>query len=163
MEPPENLPTWRERVAEIRDEIPEEWRKIWDRDRPIDLRYIGRLGITTTEPASPERSVWLRADGRLPDDPALHQCVVAYASDMTLLDTALLPHGISWTSENFMMASLDHAMWFHRPFRADEWLLYHQISPRTGGARGFTRGELYTREGVLVASVAQEGLVRAVS
>ncbi|NNL86789.1 MAG: acyl-CoA thioesterase II, partial [Myxococcales bacterium] len=83
-------------------------------------------------------------------------------SDMTLLDTALLPHGISWSSENFMMASLDHALWFHDSFRADEWLLYAQVSPRSGSARGFSRGELFSRDGTLVASVAQEGLIRSV-
>jgi acyl-CoA thioesterase-2 len=160
---PETLPTWRERVAEVRDQIPPEWRKIWERDRPIDVRHLGPLGIMSTEPAPPERFVWLRADGRLPDHPELHQCVFAYASDMTLLDTALLPHGISWSSENFMMASLDHALWFHDSFRADEWLLYAQVSPRSGSARGFSRGELFTRDGTLVASVAQEGLIRSVA
>jgi acyl-CoA thioesterase-2 len=102
----------------------------------------------------------VRATGKLPDDVALNQCVLAYASDMTLLDTSLLPHGIGWFSDNVQMASIDHAMWFHRPFRADQWLLYMQDSPSASGARGFNRGLIYAGDGRLVASVAQEGLMR---
>src|SRR6266478_4196569 len=102
----------------------------------------------------------IRADGTLPDSPLLHQCVVAYASDMTLMDTATLPHAVSWVDGRFQMASLDHAMWFHRPFRADEWLLYVQESPTASGGRGFTTGSLFRRDGTLVVSVAQEGLIR---
>jgi acyl-CoA thioesterase-2 len=102
----------------------------------------------------------LRADGRLPDDPVLHTCVLTYASDMTLLDTALLPHGGSWHDPKLMMASLDHAMWFHRPFRADEWLLYSQDTPAAAGGRGLGRGLIYTEAGELVVSVMQEGLIR---
>jgi acyl-CoA thioesterase-2 len=105
--------------------------------------------------------VWIRADGTLPDEPfLLHQCIVAYASDMTLIDTATLPHAIPWFDPNVQMASLDHAMWFHRPCRADEWLLYAQESPTATGARGFTTGRLYKRDGTHVISVAQEGLIR---
>jgi acyl-CoA thioesterase-2 len=103
--------------------------------------------------------LWLRARGTLPDDPAIHRATLAFVSDMTLLDTALLPHGKSIFSD-IQVASLDHAMWFHRPFRADEWLLYAQDSPSASGARGFNRGALFTRDGLLVASVAQEGLIR---
>jgi acyl-CoA thioesterase-2 len=107
--------------------------------------------------------VWLRADGRLPDDPVLHACLLTYASDMTLLDTTLLPHGLSgWTSEQLQMASLDHAMWFHRPFRADEWLLYDQWTPSTSDARGLAMGHIFTQDGRLVVTVVQEGLVRVV-
>jgi acyl-CoA thioesterase-2 len=110
--------------------------------------------------------VWLRADGRLPDDPLLHACVVTYASDLTLLDTVLSAHGLNphrlalSSAPGVMLASLDHAVWFHRPFRADEWLLYAQDSPVSHGARGFARGSIFTRAGSLVASVVQEGLVR---
>jgi acyl-CoA thioesterase II len=104
--------------------------------------------------------VWVRATGRLPDEPAIHQCVLAYASDMSLLGAALIPHGRSLFSDEFMAASLDHAMWFHRPFRADEWMLYVQDSPSLAGSRGFTRGEIFASDGTLVASVAQEGLLR---
>ena len=157
---PEEVPTWHERMAVEMKEAPEEMRARMERPRPIDLRYVGPIGIMEAEKTDPIRQVWMRADGRLPDDPALHQCIVAYASDMTLLDTALLPHGISWANMGFMMASLDHAMWFHRPFRADEWLLYHQESPNMSGSRSFTTGAIYTRDGKLAVSVAQEGLVR---
>ena len=102
--------------------------------------------------------LWLRASGRLPDAFALHQCVLAYASDFSLLDTALIAHGKLMFDKDIQLASLDHALWFHRPFRADEWLLYAQDSPSSHGARGFCRGSIFTRDGVLVASVAQEGL-----
>ena len=105
-------------------------------------------------------NVWIRTTGKLPDDPAIHQCVLAYASDMSLLDTALVPHGRSLFEKEFMGASLDHALWLHRPFRADDWLLYAQESPNMIGSRGFARGLIFRRDGALVASVAQEGLVR---
>ena len=104
----------------------------------------------------------MRADGRLPDDPVLHACVVTYASDMTLLDTTLLPHGVRWPDETLMMASLDHAMWFHRPFRADDWLLYDQGTPTTSGGRGLAYGFIYTRDGALAVTVVQEGLIRVI-
>ncbi len=102
----------------------------------------------------------MRARDALPDDLRLHQCVLAYLSDWSLLDTSLMPHGVSFTQQNVQSASLDHAMWFHRPFRADEWLLFVQDSPSASGARGFNRGLIYSRDGALVASVAQEGLIR---
>ena len=104
--------------------------------------------------------MWLRADGNLPDDPLLHVCLMTYASDMTLLDTVLLRHGLSWADGHTSGASLDHAMWFHRPFRADRWLLYAQDSPVANGGRGLARGEVFTAEGELVVSVVQEGLIR---
>ncbi|MGD9868354.1 MAG: acyl-CoA thioesterase II, partial [Hyphomicrobiales bacterium] len=112
------------------------------------------------EKRRPVQHVWMRATGALPDDPALHQCVLAYASDFTLLDTALIAHGRTLFEPGLMLASLDHALWFHRAFRADDWLLYTQDSPSACGARGYTRGLVYTRDGRLVASAAQEGLVR---
>ncbi len=102
--------------------------------------------------------MWMRADGKLPDQPLLHACLVAYASDMTLLDTIMMPHGLIWNHGS--QASLDHAMWFHRPFRADEWLLYDQRSPTAAGARGLAVGTIYTRDGGLAVSVVQEGLLR---
>ncbi len=159
---PETIPTLRERTESLYDEMPPAVRRWAERKRPIELRYVGPIGMLSAEKSEPVRQVWMRANGRLPDDPALHQCVAAYASDYTLLDTTLLPHGIPWAAQGFMMASLDHAMWFHRPFRADEWLLYDQKSPQSSGARGFTRAELWTQDGKLVASVAQEGLIRPV-
>jgi acyl-CoA thioesterase-2 len=106
--------------------------------------------------------VWVRTDGKLPDDPLLHACVVAYASDMTLLDSILMAHGLRWDQPRLQGASLDHAMWFHRPFRADEWLLYDQQSASASGARGLSEGRIYTADGRLVVSVVQEGLVRLV-
>ncbi len=112
------------------------------------------------EPMEPQQTAWMRVAGRLPDDERLHQCALAYLSDWSLLDTCIWPHGVSWMGDDLQTASLDHAMWFHRPFRADEWLLYVQDSPASGGARGFNRGLIYARDGTLVASVAQEGLIR---
>jgi acyl-CoA thioesterase-2 len=123
--------------------------------RPIDYgHYLGR------KPANGQFNVWIKATGRLPDDAAIHQCVLAYASDMTLLDTALVPLGRTLFEKDFMGASLDHAIWMHRPFRADEWLLYTQTSPNLHGSRGLSQGLIFKRDGTLVATVAQEGLVR---
>jgi len=112
------------------------------------------------EPREAVKHVWFRADGTMPDDPLLHQAVLAYASDYGLLGTALLPHGLSFLMRRVQAASLDHAVWFHRPFRVDEWLLYASDAPAAHGARAFTRGSLFTADGALVASTAQEGLIR---
>jgi acyl-CoA thioesterase-2 len=132
-------------------------------DRPFETRAVlgrGPFDAAGDRPArAPIDHIWLRARGRLADDPSLHRVLLAFVSDMSLLDTALLPHGKSIFSK-VQVASLDHAMWFHRPFRADDWLLYVQDSPSASGARGFNRGAVYRRDGVLVASVAQEGLIR---
>ena len=132
-------------------------------DRPFETRAVlgrGPLDGTGDRPARAAIDhIWLKTRGSLPDDPNLHRVLLAFVSDMSLLDTALLPHGKSIFSK-VQVASLDHAMWFHRPFRADDWLLYAQDSPSASGARGFNRGAIYRRDGVLVASVAQEGLIR---
>jgi acyl-CoA thioesterase-2 len=139
--------------------------KRWDRPRPIDQRYVD---LPPWWPApNPDRrdrqQVWFRANGEMPDDPLLHVCAVTYASDLTLLDSAMLANGLVWGDpRNVMIASLDHAMWFHRPFRADEWLLYDQSSPSASGARGLSIGRLFTRDGTHVVSVVQEGLLRVV-
>jgi acyl-CoA thioesterase II len=136
------------------------------RDNPIDIRHVGPLpadarpGLSDAEDVTAGNVVWLRADGELPDDPLLHVCLMTYASDMTLLDTVLKAHGLSWADGGITGASLDHAMWFHRPFRADRWLLYAQDSPSASGSRGLARGEVYTQDGELVVSVVQEGLLR---
>ncbi|HSG90105.1 MAG TPA: acyl-CoA thioesterase II [Pseudomonadales bacterium] len=130
------------------------------RERPIEMRPVTPHNDFSPEKRPPHQTVWMRAAGRLPDDERLHQCALAYLSDWSLLDTCTWPHGVSFMQENFQVASLDHAMWFHRPFRADEWLLYVQDSPAASGARGFNRGLIYARDGALVASVAQEGLIR---
>jgi acyl-CoA thioesterase-2 len=131
--------------------------------QPIDLRFIGpsRRDPNGQRVADTEHNlVWLRANGELPDDPLLHVCLMTYASDLTLLDSVLRRHGLSWADGQTSGASLDHAMWFHRPFRADRWLLYDQESPAAAGARGLARGQVFTEEGELVVSVVQEGLVR---
>jgi len=160
--PPESLPSFRERTAPLLAAAPDELRRWLERERPIDVRHVEPIDYLHPRPREPRQLVWFRADGRLPDDAPLllHQCIVAYASDMTLLDNATLPHAVSWFDPRVQMASLDHAMWFHRPFRADEWLLHAQESPAAAGGRGFTTGRLYTRDGRLVVSVAQEGLIR---
>ena len=159
---PESLPTWRERMAPLAGVLGD-W---YTRPRPIDVRYEEEPWPNPQGPREPRQRVWIRADGTLPDDPLLHACVVAYASDMTLIDSVLLPHRstgeIPDSFSGLMLASLDHAMWFHRPFRADEWLLYDQESTSAAGARGLARGEIYRRDGALVVSVVQEGLVRVV-
>jgi acyl-CoA thioesterase-2 len=135
----------------------------YTRANPIDIRYVGPMtGEAARDPslASARSVVWLKADGELPDNPLLHVCLMTYASDMTLLDTVLLAHGASWSDGLASGASLDHAMWFHRPFRVDRWLLFVQDSPTASGARGLARGEVYTEDGELVVSVVQEGLLR---
>ncbi|MGH9137767.1 MAG: acyl-CoA thioesterase [Acidimicrobiales bacterium] len=154
--PPESLPTFRERWAPWAEELGD-W---YARPRPIDTRSVDWDPADRKAPLPPYQRVWLRATGTLPDDPILHTCVLTYASDMTLLDTALLPHGGEYDENRLMMASLDHAMWFHRPFRADDWLLYEQDTPSASGARGLARGLVFTADGQLVASVMQEGLIR---
>ncbi len=156
--PPESLPTFKERWEPFKEKLGA-W---YDRPRPIDTRHVEASPRERREPRPPYQHVWFRADGTLPDDPLLHTCIVTYASDMTLLDTTLLPHGGKVDEEHLMMASLDHAMWFHRPFRADEWLLYVQDTPSTSGARGLARGLIYTEHGDLVVSVMQEGLIRVI-
>ena len=158
---PESLPSFQERTERyLTASAPTELRRWLMRDRPIDVRHVNPVDYLHPEKRPPRQLVWIRADGTLPDSPLLHQCVVAYASDMTLMDTATLPHAVSWVDGRFQMASLDHAMWFHRPFRADEWLLYVQESPTASSGRGFTTGSLFRRDGTLVVSVAQEGLIR---
>ena len=155
---PESLPDFKTRMEPYKKQLGE-W---YDRPRPIDVRYVD------TDPGSREgnprqgQRVWMRADGKLPTDSVLHACIVTYASDMTLLDTALLPHGIGWTDGKVQMASLDHAMWFHRPFRADDWLLYDQTSFSTSSARGLAGGSIFSSNGELAISVVQEGLIRLV-
>ena len=156
---PEDLPDFRQRWAPWAEMLGD-W---YTRDRPIDTRTVDWAPIDRKEPLPPRQRVWLRADGVLPDDPVLHACILTYASDMTLLDTTLLPHAVGAVEKDVMMASLDHAMWFHRPFRADEWLLYHQRSQSASGARGIAEGTIFTRAGELVVTVMQEGLMRPTS
>jgi acyl-CoA thioesterase II len=159
--PPEELPSEQDLKARMLAELPEVMRKYWEQERPIELRPLDVSRYVSRERRPAEQMLWLRASGRLPDAFPLHQCVLAYASDFSLLDTALIAHGKLMFDKDIQLASLDHALWFHRPFRADEWLLYVQDSPSSHGARGFCRGSIFTRDGVLVASVAQEGLTRS--
>ncbi|MEO1057087.1 MAG: acyl-CoA thioesterase II [Actinomycetota bacterium] len=154
---PTELPDFLTRMEPHREQLGE----YYDRPRPIDVRYVDGDPFERKDHPSSEQRVWLRADGRLPDDPVLHACVLTYASDMTLLDTTLRPFGLSWDSPGLQLASLDHAMWFHRPFRADEWLLYDQTALSTASARGLAGGSIFTSDGRLVVSVVQEGLTRA--
>ena len=156
---PDTLPTMKERWEPWKEKLGE-W---YQRPRPIDTRQVDWHPPTEKVPLPPYQHVWLRADGRLPDDPILHACVLTYASDMTLLDTTMLPHRGAVQDDKLMMASLDHAMWFHRPFRADEWLLYSQDTPSSSDARGLARGLIFTESGDLVVSVMQEGLIRVTS
>jgi acyl-CoA thioesterase-2 len=159
---PESLPSWPELIEPVAARAPKEMAPWLVRERPIDTRHVTWVDPLAPEKLPPRYLVWIRAAGPLPDALLLQQCVIAYASDMTLLDTAALPHAIPWTDRSWQTASLDHAMWFHRPFRADEWLLYAQESPIATGARGFATGRLYTRDGLLAVSVVQEGLLRPV-
>jgi len=167
---PETLPSSERRMQSILKRIPSDkltkQMQSWlERPRPIDMRLVNPAkNPFEPEKRPPRQMVWLRANGRLPDTPFLHHCIAAYASDMSLLDTATLPHGIPWAFMNpdYQMASLDHAMWFHRPFRADEWLLYAEESPSSSAARGFAMGHMFTRDGKLAVTVAQEGLLRPV-
>ena len=135
-------------------------RALMMRPRPIEMRSSGRQHWLNPEPREPHSFSWFRLVAPLPDDPALHRAVIAYASDYTLLGTAVLPHGLSWMRGELVGASLDHAIWFHAHARADEWLLYETDSPWSGSGRGYNRGRIFTRDGVLVASVAQEGMIR---
>lgn len=160
---PESLPTFRDRVEPYRQRLGE-----WvERPGPIDIRHSDTpMWLEREFEPREEQLVWIRADGRLPDDPLLHVCVVTYASDFTLLDSTLLPHGPVFSADSgddVMMASLDHAMWFHRTFRADEWLLYQQRPLSDSGARGLAGGLIFTHDGRLAVTVIQEGLIRPVS
>lgn len=155
---PEQVPTFKEEWEPFRDQLG----ALYDRDLAIDVRYAKGSMTARDEPHEPHVQVWLRADGDLGDDPVLHTCLFTYASDLTLLNTATLPHSPGAFDGSVQMASLDHAMWFHRPFRMDDWLLYDQRSPSVSGARGLATGSVFTRAGELVVSVVQEGLIRPV-
>lgn len=161
--PPEALPSEADLMGRFADVVPDGLRRFFSRDRPIELRPTNPARFAAKPaagPRAPRQHVWMRATAPLPADPAVHRAFLAYLSDMSLLDTALVAHGRSIFETGLQVASLDHALWFHRPFRADDWLLYAQDSPSTSGARGLTRGLIYTRAGALAASVTQEGLIR---
>lgn len=157
---PDELANPLDLIGKMGDELPETLRRYWDRDRPIEMRIPDVSRYLKREKKPPTQQIWFRAAGKLSDDPPLHQAILAYASDFTLLDTALIAHGRLLFDADLQLASLDHALWYHRPFRADEWMLYVQDSPSAQGARGFCRGSVYRQDGALIASVAQEGLMR---
>ncbi len=158
--PPEALPNPKVLFGNLIDRLPESMRSYFERELPIDMRVADVSRYLSRDRKHPVQHIWIRANGQLPDNPVLHQAVLAYASDFTLLDTALIAHGKLLFDADVQLASLDHALWYHRPFRADEWMLYVQDSPNAFGARGFCRGTIYARDGGLIASVAQEGLMR---
>ncbi|MEM6531844.1 MAG: acyl-CoA thioesterase II [Myxococcota bacterium] len=157
---PEGLKSQLEHAQELEDELPEVLKAIVLGDRPIEIRPVDPYNFWKPEPRDPVNYAWYKAAGPLSDSPMLHQYMLAYASDFQLLGTTLYPHGETWMRLGIQVASLDHAMWFHRPFRFDDWLLYAMESPNAAGARGLGRGQFYTRDGVLVASTVQEGLIR---
>jgi acyl-CoA thioesterase-2 len=157
---PDALPSESDVKQNFMRMLPDPVRRYYERERPIELRPVEFERYLGKKFDDARFNVWIRATGRLPDDAAIHRCVLAYASDMTLLDSSLVPHGHSVFEKEIMAASLDHALWMHRPFRADEWLLYAQYSPNMGGGRGFSRGLIFSQDGKLIDSVAQEGLVR---
>ena len=157
---PDGIPSESDRAREHADKLPPDVLKRMTADRPIEMRVVNPDDHFFGTKLEAKRYSWMRAAGPVPDDLLVHQCLLAYASDWGLLSTSLRPHGISILSRKIQTASLDHAMWFHRDFRLDDWLLYVTDSPSAAGARGFSRGEVYDRQGRLVASAAQEGLIR---
>lgn len=158
--PPESLADDHLRERAMADHLPERRREFLQLPQPVELRSVNPLDPLTPEARPAQALHWLRAPHALPDDPLLHQALLAYASDWSLMRVAMLPHGLSFNQPGVQGVSLDHAMWFHRDFRFDDWLLYQSDSPSLAGARGFCRGSLWSRDGALVASVAQEGLIR---
>ena len=157
---PEQLASEKELAEQFIDHAPENVRKYWQRERPIELRPTDLTHYISRKKLPPRQHVWFRATGPLPENPAIQAAVLAYASDMTLLDTSLYAHGRAVFDPALQVASLDHAMWFHQPIDMEKWHLYTQDSPNSSGARGFTRGSIYSEDGELVASAAQEGLIR---
>ena len=159
---PETLPTEQERLAPFLAAAPDAIRAKLLAERPFEVRPADQTSDDPFSPArrEPRRLIWMRAIDALPDEPALHACLLAYVSDYQFMITALAPHGVSWMSRSLQLASIDHVVWFHRPFRCDDWLLHAIESPTAQAARGLVRGEVFTRDGRLIASTAQEGLMR---
>lgn len=157
---PQSLKTEQELNGELLDRIPEKFHSQLTRNRPIEIRPIDPINPLDPDKRPPHKQSWFRAQGDLPDDPILHCCLLAYASDFAFLGTSLNPHGVTFMTPSMQVASLDHAIWFHRDLRMDDWLLYDKDSPSAAGGRGFNRGSVFNRDGVLVASTAQEALIR---
>ncbi|MEO7775791.1 MAG: acyl-CoA thioesterase II [Steroidobacteraceae bacterium] len=160
--PPEELTDLNATTAEQRAKLPERLRRSFERESAFEFRQVQQFDLLNPQPAPSLQQVWFRAVDKLPDDDMLHRCLLAYVSDYHLLTSSMRPHGIAFTSNKVMVASIDHAMWFHRAARMDEWLLYSIDSPSASGARGFARASIFKRDGTLVASTAQEGLIRVV-
>jgi len=160
---PESLPDLESYYRDMADKLPAAVRRVLEQKRPFEFRPVHPPDFLRSGKSPPHKYIWFRAVDGLADDEALHRCLLAYVSDFHLLDTALKPHGVPMISPQLVIASIDHAMWFHRSVRVDDWLLYAVDSPSTSGARGFTRGSVFARDGRLVASAAQEGLIRVTS
>lgn len=160
--PPEDLPELAWYYRDILAKLAPRVRRVLEQKRPFEFRPTEPPSFLKGAKATPQRSIWLRAVAPLPDDEAMHRCLLAYVSDFHLLDTALMPHGVAIVQPNLVVASIDHAMWFHRSVRVDDWLLYTTDSPSASGARGFARGSIFSRDGRLVASTSQEGMMRMV-
>ena len=157
---PESLLSEKELIGQFIDHVPESMKAYWQRDRPIEMKPVVLQHYVSRKKLPPFQNVWIRTTGDVPDDPAIEAAVLAYVSDMTLLDTATFPHGRAIFDRDLQIASLDHSMWFHRRAPMDDWMLYAQDSPSSSRSRGLSRGAIYARDGTLVASVAQEGLMR---
>jgi acyl-CoA thioesterase II len=157
---PEGLADVRELPPAILEKIPEKMQRFLTHERPFEFRPVEPIHVVSPPKAPPVRNIWIKTVDALPDDADLHRNVLAYVSDYQLVSTATLPHGIHFAEGNVQLASLDHAMWFHRPFRVDEWLLYSMESPNASGGRGLALGKFFKRDGTLVASTAQEGVIR---
>jgi acyl-CoA thioesterase-2 len=158
--PPEDLADIRDMMAAVLDRIPERMHRYYTRERPFEVRPVPPVALLSAEKSEPRQRFWFKAVDRLPDDPEIHRSLLAYVSDFQLVATSTLPHGIVFEKGLLQLASLDHAMWFHRAFQVDDWLLYSMESPNAYGCRGLARGEIFAQNGALVASTAQEGLVR---
>jgi len=159
---PESLPDLMEQIKSVVDLVPERVSRFVRYERPFEFRPVIMADLRNPRPMEPRKVIWFRARDRVPDDQALHRCLLAYVSDFYLLDTAMMPHAISPIRDTLRLASVDHAMWFHADVRVDDWLLYVIDSPSASGARGFTRGSVFAHSGKLVASTAQEGLIRVI-
>ncbi len=157
---PDDLVDIRELIDHFLDRIPEKMRRYFTHERPFHLRPVESIALLSGDKTEPRQHLWIKTEDRLPDDPEIPRNLLAYVSDYQLVATSTLPHGIRFEHGNVQLASLDHAMWFHRPFRLDEWLLYSMESPNMGGARELARGQFFSMDGRLVASTAQEGLIR---
>jgi acyl-CoA thioesterase II len=158
--PPEDLTDLETHIRDVLHHLPAALRRVLEQKRPFEFRPVNPPNILKPQKSEPLRNIWFRAIGKLPDDDALHRCLLAYVSDFNLLDTAMMPHGYPMPPAKFIVASIDHAMWFHRNVRVDDWLLYSTDSPSASGARGFARGSVFARDGRLIASSSQEGLLR---